>query len=191
MQADLGVMFPHATELEEFTYTRGCMTDAYYAAAGWGEQPLRYWLDSAEVNRRLGLLNAHYQAAGLGRDGRSHDFDFDRHAPAAAVAPGYRLASSTDSTRRRAATTALRRTVRRPAARRGRPPRRSARGAASRRTATSQPSRSTTSAATPAPPASAPVEAPDRGPAAPPEAYRPGGRPTRNGCTHTATPVRG
>jgi hypothetical protein len=47
MQADLQVVFPHATELEEFTYTRGCVTDAYYAAAGWGEQPLRYWLDSA------------------------------------------------------------------------------------------------------------------------------------------------
>ncbi|MEV4384292.1 hypothetical protein AB0J68_00970 [Micromonospora sp. NPDC049580] len=77
LQSDLGVTFPHATELEEFTYTRGGITDAYYAAAGWGEQPLRYWLDSAEVNRRLGLLNERYQAAGLGRDGRSHDFDFD------------------------------------------------------------------------------------------------------------------
>ncbi|MER6756605.1 hypothetical protein ABT235_20775 [Micromonospora echinofusca] len=81
MQTDLGVVFPHATELEEFTYTRGCVTDAYYAAAGWGEQPLRYWLDSVEVSRRLNLLNKHYQAAGLGPDGRSHDFDFDRPEP--------------------------------------------------------------------------------------------------------------
>ncbi|MEV0810922.1 hypothetical protein [Micromonospora sp. NPDC050200] len=88
MQADLGVVFPHATELEEFTYTRGCVTDAYYAAAGWGEQPLRYWLDSAEVTRRLNQLNAHYQAAGLGRDGRSHDFDFDQPDPAPAVPVG-------------------------------------------------------------------------------------------------------
>lgn len=39
MQADLGVVFPHPTELEGFTYTRGCFTDDYYAAAGWGEQP--------------------------------------------------------------------------------------------------------------------------------------------------------
>ncbi|MFY1587010.1 hypothetical protein ACN267_21180 [Micromonospora sp. WMMD734] len=84
MQRDLGVTFPHATELEEFTYTRGCLTDAYYAAAGWGPQPLRYWLDSAEVTRRLNQLNAHYQAAGLGRDGRSHDFDFGRPDPATA-----------------------------------------------------------------------------------------------------------
>ncbi|MFF0099747.1 hypothetical protein ACFYO8_10470 [Micromonospora sp. NPDC005257] len=84
MQRDLGVTFPHATELEEFTYARGCLTDAYYAAAGWGPQPLRYWLDSAEVTRRLDQLNAHYQAAGLGRDGRSHDFDFDRPDPATA-----------------------------------------------------------------------------------------------------------
>lgn len=82
MQADLGVVFPHATELEEFSYIRGCVTDSYYTAAGWGEQPLRYWLDSAEVTRRLDLLNSHYQAAGLGRDGRSHDFDFDRPEPA-------------------------------------------------------------------------------------------------------------
>ncbi|MFI7650658.1 hypothetical protein ACIBTZ_31970 [Micromonospora sp. NPDC049460] len=88
MQADLGVVFPHATELEEFTYTRGCVTDAYYAAAGWGEQPLRYWLDSAEVTRRLNQLNAHYQAAGLGRDGRSHDFDFDQPAASHAVPVG-------------------------------------------------------------------------------------------------------
>ncbi|MFI7523975.1 hypothetical protein [Micromonospora globbae] len=88
MQADLGVVFPHATELEEFTYTRGCLTDSYYAAAGWGEQPLRYWLDSAEVTRRLNQLNAHYRAAGFGRDGRSHDFDFDQPAPAPAVPVG-------------------------------------------------------------------------------------------------------
>ncbi|SFD29611.1 hypothetical protein [Micromonospora sediminimaris] len=88
MQADLAVVFPHATELEEFTYTRGCVTDAYYAAAGWGEQPLRYWLDSAEVTRRLDLLNTRYQAAGLGRDGRSHDFDFDRPEPVAAGVSG-------------------------------------------------------------------------------------------------------
>ncbi|MEU8158852.1 hypothetical protein [Micromonospora parva] len=88
LQSDLGVTFPHATELEEFTYTRGGITDAYYAAAGWGEQPLRYWLDSAEVNRRLGLLNERYQAAGLGRDGRSHDFDFDRNEPVGAGVSG-------------------------------------------------------------------------------------------------------
>jgi len=77
MQADLDVTFPHATELERFTYTRGCVTDTFYAAAGWGEQPSRYWLDSAEVNRRIGILNHRYAAAGFGRDGRSHDLDFD------------------------------------------------------------------------------------------------------------------
>lgn len=77
IQADLGVLFPHATELERFDYDRGCITDSYYAAAGWGEQPLRYWLDVKEVNRRLKILNAHYVQAGLGRDGRSHDFDFE------------------------------------------------------------------------------------------------------------------
>lgn len=78
LQTDLGVTFPHATELERFTYTRGCDTDVLYAAAGWGEQPLRYWLDSAEVTRRLDILNRHYEYAAIGRNGRSHGFDFER-----------------------------------------------------------------------------------------------------------------
>ena len=77
MQDDLELVFPHATELERFDYTRGCLTDTYYAAAGWGEQPLRYWLDTAEVERRLAILNAHYERAGIGQDGRSHNLDFD------------------------------------------------------------------------------------------------------------------
>jgi hypothetical protein len=81
LQAELGVTFPHATELEEFTYARGCDTDRFYAAAGWGEQPLRYWLDSAEIGRRLAVLNDHYGQAGIGADGRSHEFDF-RAVPA-------------------------------------------------------------------------------------------------------------
>ncbi|MGH3871869.1 MAG: hypothetical protein ACRDSR_10215 [Pseudonocardiaceae bacterium] len=77
MQADLGVVFPHATELERFTYTRGCRTDDYYAAAGWGEQPPRYWLGSDEITRRLAILNSRYGRAGIGRDGRRHDIDFE------------------------------------------------------------------------------------------------------------------
>lgn len=77
MQRDLGVTFPHATDKEDFSYSRGCDTDTFYAAAGWGEQPLRYWLDSAEVGRRLAILNARYNLAGIGTDGRSHDIDFD------------------------------------------------------------------------------------------------------------------
>jgi hypothetical protein len=77
MQLDLGVTFVHATELERFTYTRGCITDDYYQAAGWGEQPLRYWLGKDEVNRRLAILNERYGQIGLDRDGRSHDIDFE------------------------------------------------------------------------------------------------------------------
>lgn len=76
MQSDLNLVFPHATELERFDYDRGCLTDDYYAAAGWGEQPLRYWLDAAEVNRRLAVLNAHYRDAGIGPNGRSHNHTF-------------------------------------------------------------------------------------------------------------------
>ena len=76
MQTELAVTFPHVTELERFTYTHGCLTDTYYAAAGWGPQPRRYWLDAAEATRRLRILNTHYRHAGMGRDGRSHNFDF-------------------------------------------------------------------------------------------------------------------
>jgi len=80
MQADLGVVFPHATELEDFGYTRGAITDAYYTAAGWGEQNLRYWLDAAEVNRRLEILDSHLGPAGFGRGGRSHTLTFEPEA---------------------------------------------------------------------------------------------------------------
>ncbi|MCY1141472.1 hypothetical protein OWR29_26040 [Actinoplanes sp. Pm04-4] len=77
IQEAIGVHFPHATEHEEFSYTRGCTTDAYYAAAGWGEQPTRYWLDAAEVNRRLNILEEKYGKAGIIGNGRSHNINFE------------------------------------------------------------------------------------------------------------------
>lgn len=77
VQADLGVTFVHATELERFAYTPGCLTDYYYRAAGWGEQSSRYWLSKDEVSRRLEILNERYGQAGIGRDGRSHEIDFE------------------------------------------------------------------------------------------------------------------
>lgn len=82
MQRDLELLFPHATELERFDYTCGCITDDYYAAAGWGPQPLRYWLDATEVNRRLAVLNSHYRDAGFGPNGRSHNHTFSELATA-------------------------------------------------------------------------------------------------------------
>ncbi|GID33346.1 hypothetical protein [Paractinoplanes brasiliensis] len=85
IERDLGVLFPHDTALEDFAYFRGCDTDAYYAAAGWGEQPLRYWLDTAEVDKRIAHLNELYGSVGITAGGRSHDIDFDTMfaAPAA------------------------------------------------------------------------------------------------------------
>jgi hypothetical protein len=89
IQTDLRVTFPHATEHESFSYRRGCLTDALYQAAGWGERPLRYWLDAAEVDRRLAILDRHYTQAGIRGHGRSHDFDFDvMRDDAVAVAAG-------------------------------------------------------------------------------------------------------
>lgn len=84
LQSELGVRFPHATELERFDYTRGCITDHLYAAAGWGEQPLRYWLSAEEVERRLAILQSAYEQAGIARAGRRHDIDFDIAFEAAA-----------------------------------------------------------------------------------------------------------
>jgi hypothetical protein len=72
------VTFPHDTASEDFSYSRGCVTDTYYAAAGFGEQPLRYWLDGAEVSRRLTELNSRYNSIGIADGGRSHDIAFDR-----------------------------------------------------------------------------------------------------------------
>lgn len=77
MQTELGVLFPHATENERFTYESGGVTDQLYAAAGWGEQPTRYWLGADEVNRRLAELGTLYDQAGIHGHGRRHDIDFD------------------------------------------------------------------------------------------------------------------
>ncbi|MET8149092.1 hypothetical protein ACIBSW_39560 [Actinoplanes sp. NPDC049668] len=77
IQQDLGIRFVHATELEEFTYSRGCETDAYYAAAGWGPQPTRYWLTSDEVSRRLAILVKLYDSIGIDGFGRRHEHSFD------------------------------------------------------------------------------------------------------------------
>ncbi len=77
LQTEIVVTFPHATENERFTYERGGHTDALYAAAGWGEQPTRYWLGAAEVNRRLALLGERYDLGGIHGYGRRHEIDFD------------------------------------------------------------------------------------------------------------------
>lgn len=77
LQTELGVLFPHATENERFTYERGGITDQLYAAAGWGEQPTRYWLGADEVNRRLAVLDGKYELGGIHGHGRRHDIDFD------------------------------------------------------------------------------------------------------------------
>jgi hypothetical protein len=77
VERDLGVLFPHDTALEDFAYFRGCDTDTYYAAAGWGAQPLRYWLGTVEVEKRITHLNSLYGSIGVSSGGRSHDIDFE------------------------------------------------------------------------------------------------------------------
>lgn len=53
MHDDLELSFPHASELERFDYRRGCLTDEYYAAADWGEQPARYRPGLRGLRQRL------------------------------------------------------------------------------------------------------------------------------------------
>lgn len=76
IERDLDVTFPHDTALEHFDYRRGGVTDDYYTAAGWGDQPLRYWLDGAEVDRRIAELNQRYGSIGFAPGGRSHQITF-------------------------------------------------------------------------------------------------------------------
>lgn len=83
IERDLGIRFVHATELEEFTYYRGCETDTFYAAAGWGPQPMRYWLASTEVNRRLAILGELYESIGIDGFGRKHEHSFAEDTVAA------------------------------------------------------------------------------------------------------------
>jgi len=76
LQARLGVLLPHMTDLEEFGWEPGDYTSDCYAAAGWGEMNPRYWVGSAEAKRRLALLDAEYRKAGVRDNGRSHMHDF-------------------------------------------------------------------------------------------------------------------
>ncbi|MEU4155451.1 hypothetical protein [Actinoplanes sp. NPDC026670] len=84
IQEDLGVRFNHATDLEESGYEVGGETDQLYAAAGWGPKPMRYWLPTSEVNRRLDVLGRLYESIGIHGHGASTRINFDGPVPASA-----------------------------------------------------------------------------------------------------------
>ncbi|MEW1719851.1 hypothetical protein [Streptomyces sp. NPDC093109] len=71
----VGVSVIHQTDKEHHEYAAGDYTHTAYALA-WGEPNDRYWVGHAEVNRRLGILDAKYEAAGFLRSGKAHSFDF-------------------------------------------------------------------------------------------------------------------
>ncbi|AGL19477.1 hypothetical protein [Actinoplanes sp. N902-109] len=77
MTAKLGIRFVHMTDQERFAYEHGGYTDQCYAAAGWGEQNRRYWLDRTEMMRRMGVLGELYEGLGIERMGRGHGIDFE------------------------------------------------------------------------------------------------------------------
>lgn len=84
MTKKLGIRFVHMTDQERFTYKAGGYTDQCYAAASWGEQNRRYWLDRDEMVRRLDVLGELYKSIGFQEEGRSHTHDFK---PKSAVGP--------------------------------------------------------------------------------------------------------
>ncbi|GAA2516472.1 hypothetical protein [Winogradskya humida] len=80
MTGKLGIRFVHMTDQERFAYEHGNYTDQCYAAAGWGEQNRRYWLDKTEMLRRLDILGRKYEGLGIERMGRGHEIDFEADA---------------------------------------------------------------------------------------------------------------
>ncbi len=81
MTERLGIRFVHMTDQERFGWRRGDYTHECYAAAGWGEPDPRYWIDAAETDRRLRILNRRSQSVGIENAGRKHDFTFNELQP--------------------------------------------------------------------------------------------------------------
>ena len=66
LTASLGITFVHMTDQERFNYRHDGYTDRCYAAAGWGAQDRRYWIDLDE----MALVSAS-SASGTPRSGSS------------------------------------------------------------------------------------------------------------------------
>ena len=55
-----------------------------YDAAGWGPKPMRYWLPTSEVNRRLDVPGRLYESIGIQGHGATTSIRFDEPVPATA-----------------------------------------------------------------------------------------------------------
>ncbi|MGW2539364.1 hypothetical protein ACWC5I_00450 [Kitasatospora sp. NPDC001574] len=71
-----GFTLIHQTDQEHTDYTSGGYTHAAYVAAWDAEPPTRFWLDKAEVDRRLAILAEKYDSIGFSRSGREHAIAF-------------------------------------------------------------------------------------------------------------------
>lgn len=76
MTKRLGITVIHQTDQEHLSYDTAGYTHACYIAAFGDEPPTRYWIDKAEVDRRLALLDAEHQKIGIRDNGLSHSFTF-------------------------------------------------------------------------------------------------------------------
>jgi hypothetical protein len=77
MSRRLGVQLVHMTDRERTGWEPDGYTADCYRAAGWGEPPSRYWIGTAEVTRRLGILAGLYAQAGIHDGGRRHSHTFE------------------------------------------------------------------------------------------------------------------
>ncbi|MFF0226436.1 hypothetical protein [Streptomyces sp. NPDC004629] len=73
--ARVGVPIIHQTDQEHTDWREGDYTDQAYRAA-WGEPPARFWINTAEVGRRLKWLDEKYAAMGFRKQGQAHSFRF-------------------------------------------------------------------------------------------------------------------
>ncbi|MFD7713587.1 hypothetical protein [Streptomyces sp. NPDC059786] len=76
----IGATVIHQTDQEKLTYITGGYTCECYVAAFGHEPPTRYWIDKAEVDRRLALLDIEHQKIGILNNGLSHRFKFEAMA---------------------------------------------------------------------------------------------------------------
>jgi hypothetical protein len=77
LEQRLGIGLVHMTDQERFGWQPGDYTQECYQAAGWGTPPERYWIDAAEVKRRLAILDDLYESIGVQGGGRRVAVDFD------------------------------------------------------------------------------------------------------------------
>jgi hypothetical protein len=77
MMIRTGVPIVHQTDLEEIAWEPGDFVSQCYRLAYGENPPERYWFGVAETMRRLAVLEERHDRAGIHKNGRSHDIEFE------------------------------------------------------------------------------------------------------------------